>query len=50
MRVVGASSNFEYGSGAGAAACFLAKLYHASVMPTSEVMTPVVCPIPSAQS
>jgi len=36
MRVVGAAHPFRYGSEAGAAGCFLARLYHASVAPESE--------------
>ena len=36
MRVVGADQHFEYGTGAGAAGCFDARLHHASVAPRSE--------------
>jgi len=35
MRVVGAQRHFEYEARAGAAGCFLAQAYHASVPPTS---------------
>ena len=36
MRVVGASRHFAYGKDAGAAGAFRARLFHASVAPTSE--------------
>jgi len=36
MRVVGSQEHFHYGGEAGAAGCFLAKLYHASVAPKSD--------------
>ena len=35
MRVVGAARPFEYGAAAGSSGCFRARLYHASVAPTS---------------
>ena len=36
MRVVGAHRHFHYGSAAGAAGSFRARLFHASVAPVSE--------------
>ena len=36
MRVVGAPFHFEYGPTPGASGCFRARLFHASVAPTSE--------------
>ena len=37
MRVVGAAEHFEYGARAGAAGCFLARAYHASCPPRSDI-------------
>jgi hypothetical protein len=37
MRVVGAAEPFTYGARAGAAGCFLAGMYHASMPPESEL-------------
>jgi hypothetical protein len=37
MRVVGAAEPFTYGARAGAAGCFLARMYHASMPPESEL-------------
>jgi hypothetical protein len=36
MHVVGASRHFGYGAAAGAAGCFKARLFHASVEPASH--------------
>jgi hypothetical protein len=37
MRVVGAAEPFTYGARAGAAGCFLARMYHASMPPESKL-------------